>query len=389
MVTIPRPISGSIGSRIRVVLGNEGDEWLLIMNYDDGNRKWQQFLSRGIPKAVSKQINNCKAKNRIVTAVDFGPDGAWYIHGEKFDGTAGHAWWGGTTAELKGREVRDVSFGTTESGDKTYVFLEGSYDYAVFHNNANINDRLLKTHNRKKKINFVRLFSDGQYVISDHEGIAWKLEGEHIKDELNRCNRKGELMDVALSKDGSWVIIRDNSFDTSSGVDEALRSALTNFYSKQRGYCNQRSREIREAKRLQREAAEQEEREAAELSAVTRISTLEAAIEKRLIEEAKDIKESEEKLQTRKRALHDTIQYMPRESRARITLDDNTITSSNDSNHNVCVICHENVSSMAVIPCGHVCLCNQCSDLCTNSENGQQSCPLCRGNMQSVLRIYL
>lgn len=305
--------------------------------------------------------------------------------------------WNIRRAQRKRIVVREVSFGTTESGDKTYVFIEGSYDYAVFHNNANINDRLLKTHNRKKKINFVRLFSDGQYVISDQESLNWKLEGEQIQDELIKCNqnrRIGKLMDVALSKDGNWVIIRDNSFDTSSGVDEALRSALTDFYSKQRGYCNQRSREINEAKRLQREEErerEQREAEADQLNAVTQLSYLEAKLEKRLIEEAKDIKENEEKLRNRKRAFHEIIQDMPRETRARITLDENTVTASNenDNNQSVCVICHENECSMAVIPCGHVCLCNQCSDLCTNSENGQQSCPLCRGNMQSVLRIYL
>lgn len=124
---------------------------------------------------------------------------------------------------------------------------------------------------------------------------------------------------------------------------------------------------------------------------MTQLSYLEAKLEKRLIEEAKDIKENEEKLRNRKRAFHEIIQDMPRETRARITLDENTVTASNenDNNQSVCVICHENECSMAVIPCGHVCLCNQCSDLCTNSENGQQSCPLCRGNMQSVLRIYL
>lgn len=36
MVTVPRPITGSIGSRVRVVLGKDGDEWLLLLNYD----KW-------------------------------------------------------------------------------------------------------------------------------------------------------------------------------------------------------------------------------------------------------------------------------------------------------------------------------------------------------------
>lgn len=70
-----------------------------------GIESGSNFSKKESPKPFqSKYLRNCNAKNRIVTAVDFGPDGAWYIHGEKFDGTAGHAWWGGTSAELKGRE---------------------------------------------------------------------------------------------------------------------------------------------------------------------------------------------------------------------------------------------------------------------------------------------
>ena len=60
----------------------------------------------------------------------------------------------------------------------------------------------------------------------------------------------------------------------------------------------------------------------------------------------------------------------------------------NDSNQNTCVICQDNVSIMAVIPCGHLCLCNECSEVCMGGQNGQRTCPICRGNMQSVLRIY-
>eukprot|EP00985_Skeletonema_marinoi_P020880 scaffold12511_cov128-Skeletonema_marinoi.AAC.2 len=157
--------------------------------------------------------------------------------------------------------------------------------------------------------------------------------------------------------------------------------------------------------RIRREAerAEREEREAieaaaaAQLNSATRISSLEAALEKRLIEEAKDIKDTEEKLRNRKRSFQETIQSMPPDAQSRINLDNETSTTttstSSDNSNNTCVICHDGVSTMAVIPCGHVCLCNRCSDVCMSGQhqNGQRqrSCPLCRGNMQSVLRIYL
>lgn len=244
----------------------------------------------------------------------------------------------------------------------------------------------------------------------------WSLE-THVANELQKRNG-GTVRDVAVGGDGSWVVIRDNSFTASNGVDSDLTSALTRFYTNQRKYNNDRSAEIREAnatnererlvreraaqeareaaereerEREAREAAEREERErirqeteraereaAARLNSASRISSLEAALEARVIEEAEDIKDSEEKLRKRKRSLHATMESMSPETRSRITLD-------NDSNQNTCVVCQDEVSIMAVVPCGHLCLCNRCSEVCMSD---QSRCPVCRGNMQSVLRIY-
>ena len=76
MVEIPRPIPWSVGSRIRLVFGESGHEWLLLTDHDNGNATWQVKDWKGIPYAVSKQLNNCTAKGRDVKAVDFGPTGA-------------------------------------------------------------------------------------------------------------------------------------------------------------------------------------------------------------------------------------------------------------------------------------------------------------------------
>lgn len=447
MVTVPRSITGSIGSRIRVILGNDGDEWLLLLNYDSGDTKWQNKHWRNIPVAVAKQINNCTSKGRDIKAVDFGADGAWYVNGAKPDGTGCHSWWGGTLASAEIKQwygmphELQVSFGSTEWEIETWALIQGKNGYWESSNlNDGLSDRLKRIHDRNKTIHFVRLFSGGQYFISDQEGLSWSLDGEHVANELKERNG-GTVRDVAVAGDGSWVVIRDNSFSASKGVDSDLTSALSRFFSEQRKYNNDRSAEIREANatnererlareravqeareaaereerereareaaereerlRLQREAAEREERErirqeteraereaaaAARLNTASRISSLEAALEARVIEEAKDIKDSEEKLRKRKRSLHATMESMPPETRSRITLDNDK--NENDSNQNTCVVCHDEVSIMAVVPCGHLCLCNRCSDVCMSGQSGQQTCPICRGNMQSVLRIY-
>jgi len=49
----------------------------------------------------------------------------------------------------------------------------------------------------------------------------------------------------------------------------------------------------------------------------------------------------------------------------------------------LCCICMENPKTIAVIPCGHLCLCQNCSPIISDE------CPICRGNIASKVNIYL
>ena len=46
-----------------------------------------------------------------------------------------------------------------------------------------------------------------------------------------------------------------------------------------------------------------------------------------------------------------------------------------------CVVCWSRTSEIALIPCGHVCLCSSCPPLSV--------CPMCRAEVESSLRVYL
>lgn len=50
----------------------------------------------------------------------------------------------------------------------------------------------------------------------------------------------------------------------------------------------------------------------------------------------------------------------------------------------LCVICLENEKRYAVIPCGHLCLCAECSDVVRDSGR----CPICLADVAGVYRIY-
>ena len=132
MVTVPRPIVGSVGGRIRLIFGDNGKEWLILMDHDNGDSKWQLKGWKGIHHAVAKQLNNCTEKGRDIKAVDFGPDGAWYINGVKSDGSGNHSWWGGTEAAdtikkwTSSPHSVQGSFGTSRYDTKTFAIVEGN-----------------------------------------------------------------------------------------------------------------------------------------------------------------------------------------------------------------------------------------------------------------------
>jgi hypothetical protein len=52
-----------------------------------------------------------------------------------------------------------------------------------------------------------------------------------------------------------------------------------------------------------------------------------------------------------------------------------------------CTVCLDAAAVMAVIPCGHQCLCLTCSGL-VRADSDNPLCPVCRGPLRDVLHVY-
>merc|ERR1711879_148432 len=50
-----------------------------------------------------------------------------------------------------------------------------------------------------------------------------------------------------------------------------------------------------------------------------------------------------------------------------------------------CAVCLEQPANAAVVPCGHMCACYACLEMLQISSS---LCPICRGPVDSVIRIY-
>eukprot|EP00579_Thalassiosira_antarctica_P001738 CAMPEP_0201870126 /NCGR_PEP_ID=MMETSP0902-20130614/3354_1 /ASSEMBLY_ACC=CAM_ASM_000551 /TAXON_ID=420261 /ORGANISM="Thalassiosira antarctica, Strain CCMP982" /LENGTH=434 /DNA_ID=CAMNT_0048395701 /DNA_START=118 /DNA_END=1423 /DNA_ORIENTATION=- len=391
----PRPIEGSTGSRVRIIFGNNGNEWLLLLNHDDGNSTWQSKEWKNIPQSVANQLTNCTAKERDVDVVDFGPTGAWFINGVKADGSGEHSWWENSTAGDKIKECNAaqpgtlrVTFGSGIFGGETCAILHGDNGYFLSGLPANnLKERLDRMNNTGKKINFIRLFHRGSFAVSDEEGMTWRLHQSGLNNDSPcetelRKTGAGMVEELAVAGDGSWVVVRGSRFISGDGVDKELQNKLLEFFPKQCQWNNDRREEIRmvrmraarereraeqeaaaraERERIERDSLRQEAREAErgvreiiERAAATRISALEAMLEERLLKEVRDIEETEKtvrdmeaNLQRRKRSLHESLLSMPPEIQARVSLgDDNQVADTTSKDDNTCVVCQDESSVM-------------------------------------------
>jgi len=342
----PRPIEGSVGSRIRLILGKTGSEWLLLLNEDDGDLKWQTQDWSSIPHKVANQINNCVNKGRYVKEVDFdATTGAWYMYGIKRDNTGGHSWWGNTEADtdIKTYSAGSVRlrawFGSTEYGTETYAIF-GPNDSSFSRNLSHkLQQRVQRLVSRNKRVKFIRLFANNGFFISDDEGTLWGGIGTHCTNELREAAR--QVDEVAVAGDGSWVVIRPNGFSSSTAVDSRLTERLTRFYREQKQRVERRTQEIREyheriehvererreqeeqrverrtqaireyherIEREERERREREEREAEELRLRTEREAREAAAERERVEREARIAQEEAEKQARVDKLEDILE---------------------------------------------------------------------------------
>ena len=61
--TAPRPVAGPEGGRISLQMGKSGDEYLLLLDEDDGDDEWQTRSSSSVPDDLVTQLDRLQAAN--------------------------------------------------------------------------------------------------------------------------------------------------------------------------------------------------------------------------------------------------------------------------------------------------------------------------------------
>lgn len=310
MTARPSEITGSPGSKIRVLLGASGDDYLYFLEEDYGSHQHQSREwtcgPGSLPDGLAAQLNNMSAKGRYVTDVAFGPGDEWFVSGRKRDGSGAHSWWGSAGSASEGIKEwcgsshrLQVQFGPYDQ----WALIQGnnSPGHWFSHNvDEALVDRVKRLNQKRKSFNFLRLLPFNAYFISDGEGTEWKTSNEYLSKEL-KSGGGGQIFDVAMARDGDWLIIRAERFVSSTGISSELTSRLARFYRDHRARQQERAAEIRAYdERLERERREKEQAERERQEKETREREEALAAEKRRREREREAREREARRDTRR-----------------------------------------------------------------------------------------
>ena len=228
-----------------------------------------------------------------------------------------------------------------------------------------------------------------QATILGHSKFAAKLLESAI-EEGSKDRTAHSLLQEKLDELQDRIATAKRQENKSISSDHV--TPTTNNGNEQESKAGETKREV---------SAEEIERLKKELKAeAARADSLEDWLYEQLTHEIVSIREEqvamqsyEARMQSRIQALETAIQSLPEDERSNKLRDKfgETLAAYQYTEPKAdcrCIVCHDRPVALAVIPCGHFCLCDHCVKLVEAKSEVKKQCPVCRGQLLSTVKIY-
>lgn len=271
---VPRRILKSPGERIILNLGMTRVDYLLVLNHDDGIHESQIYTCSGsIPDDLLEKLYCIHKANQIITQVTFKTcmaHGDYFVRGAKHDGSFDNFCSNfekiGSGPGVYSSPRLVTFFGDPSSA--TVIFGENGSTFHGF-KNQELKTRISRVWKSRGTVYALRVFPGPEnFFIRDSLGFEYSGDCEAISLELKReC--ADPVLDIIMSSNGGWIVIRSNSFKACPDIDPTLSKNLADFYFQQQIFIDKQEQaeklksenesKVQQEEELQREKVAQQE----------------------------------------------------------------------------------------------------------------------------------
>eukprot|EP01137_Pigoraptor_chileana_P004547 Opistho-2@46333 len=371
---------------------------------------------------------------RPVWAVAFSPDGGTIASGGE---DCNVRLWDTNTGDCRHRLSHDGTVWTVAFSPDGATIATGGEDSSVCLWNAHTAELVKQLCSHEEAVLSVTFSGDGGYLFSggeDQRVVVWDMDSTSPSSASSR-HTGADVFGIALSRDGTWMATTRRQTITFASVDAivddtASDGSETILFSGTRDYAfddddddDDSDEDDDDDDREDDDDGDEDDDDAVArdlnlLRSDTEIEDIDDdGDDHRSAEDETDGDGEEESspLRRRRNRMHHA---MPSIARLRQhVLSDEEVVGTDEGDKVVrrtsvsipnavvdeaiyeelplgaiggCVACLNRIVCTVVVPCGHACMCITCArELVLTTTGAVRSCPLCKCQMQSVLRLYL
>jgi hypothetical protein len=259
----PRRIQGPAGARIRILLGRTGDEYLLILNEDDGMKEFQTVTFNNIPPQLEYFLSLVDCVNEV----SFCSNGDCFLDGRLTGTQKRQTFYHVGKDETLQRVLQDacalpgdVPIRVVFGRPKQWIVLTGGHDFTLgAHVPGSLKKSLEDCRVHRGAVRCIRAMRGNRFFLSSTEdkGMFQHFSSE-LLEVLYDADENGQDIfdvDVCMEEEKTWVVIGAKDFvvhsTPESEVHPDLLKGITLFYKRHRKRAVKRLKEIKDFRAMQ------------------------------------------------------------------------------------------------------------------------------------------